>query len=499
MQKKIFIETEDLRTRLALVEDGEVVEYYAERPGRAKLAGNIYVGRVENVLPGMQAAFVDIGLEKNAFLHVDDLPLSRAEYGEELEKQLTAQSIRRLRRGQELMVQVVKEPGGAKGPRISSHITLPGRFAVLLPGVQYVGVSRKIEEEGERERLRAVASACRPEGMGLIMRTASREANEDSIREEVERLAEDWRRISLRAQHACAPALIHQDEDLAHRSVRDMLSPDVDEIWVDKEELLAPLREMVRTFPGGREEIVRLHADRAPLFSVFNLDAQIERACARKVWLRCGGYLVIDHTEALTVVDVNTGKFVGAHSLDETVLRTNCEAAREIVRQLRLRDVGGIIIVDFIDMNARDDRQKLLDCLREELKKDRTHANLVGLTELGLVELTRKKLRQPLYAQTRRACPRCQGSGTVPTEESLALDVLHRLRVQAAHLQAEAWLITASQSVAGQLLLLDAPWDLAVYVCPQSGRLDENAQIEPVSPEQLPARAKRMTTSQGRE
>ena len=208
---------------------------------------------------------------------------------------------------------------------------------------------------------------------------------------------------------------------------------------------------------------------------------------------------MIDHTEALTVIDVNTGKFVGAQSLDDTVLRTNCEAAREIVRQLRLRDVGGIVIVDFIDMARREDQQRLLGCLREELKKDRTKTNLVGLTELGLVELTRKKLRQPLYTLTRRTCPRCQGLGTIPSEEELALSALHQLRVKAAHLNADCWLMTASQSVAGQLLLLDPPEGLTVYVCAQSGRLDENTQIDAAAPEQLPAKAKRMTTSKEKE
>lgn len=488
MQKKIFIETESVRTRLALVEDGEVVEYYQERPGRAKLAGNIYVGRVENVLPGMQAAFVDVGLEKNAFLHLGDLPVRRGEFGEELEKQLDV-APKPLRCGQELMVQVVKEPGGSKGPRVSPHVTLPGRYAVLMPGVQYAGVSRKIEEEGERERLRRLAEACRPEGMGLIMRTAAMGAPEEAIREDVGQLAETWERISLRARHAVAPALIHQDEDLVRRAVRDMLSPEVCEIWADNRTQYEQLRELC----PERGEIVRLHDNPTPLFAFMGLDAKLEKASARRVWLKCGGYLVIDHTEALTVIDVNTGKFVGAHSLDETVLRTNCEAAAEIVRQLRLRDVGGIVIVDFIDMSRREDRQTLLDCLREELKRDRTKTNLVGMTELGLVEITRKKLRQPLYTLTRRVCPRCQGMGTIPSEEELALSVLHQLRVKAAHLSAPAWLITASQSVAGQLLLLDAPEGLTVYVCAQSGRLDENAQIDAVEPEQLPGKAKRMT------
>lgn len=496
MQKKIFIETEDVRTRLALVEDGEVVEYYQERPGRAKLAGNIYVGRVENVLPGMQAAFVDIGLDKNAFLHLGDIQVSRSEFGEELEKRLSAASVRRLlRRGREITVQVIKEPGGAKGPRVSSHITLPGRYAVLLPGVEYVGVSRKIEDEGARERLRALAEECRPAGMGLIVRTAAKDAPEEAIREDAAQLADTWKKISVRAQHSTAPALIHQDEDLVRRSVRDMLSPEVSEIWVNNQAQYEQLRALCE----DRADIVCMHENPTPLFAFFGLDSKLEKACARRVWLKCGGYLVIDHTEALTVIDVNTGKFVGAQSLDDTVLRTNCEAAGEIVRQLRLRDVGGIVIVDFIDMTRKEDQQRLLGCLREELKKDRTKTNLVGLTELGLVELTRKKLRQPLYTLTRRTCPRCQGLGTIPSEEELALSALHQLRVKAAHLNAGCWLITASQAVAGQLLLLDPPEGLTVYVCAQSGRLDENVQIDAMEPEQLPAKAKRMTTSKEKE
>ena len=282
MQKKIFIETEDIRTRLALLEDGEVVEYYQERPGRAKLAGNIYVGRVENVLPGMQAAFVDVGLDKNAFLHLGDIQVSRSEFGEELEKRLSAASIRKLlRRGQQIMVQVVKEPGGAKGPRVSSHITLPGRYAVLLPGVEYVGVSRKIEDEGARERLRALAEDCRPAGMGLIVRTAAKDAPEEAIREEAAQLADTWKKISVRAQHSTAPALIHQDEDLVRRSVRDMLSPEVSEIWVNNQAQYEQLRALCEE----RADIVRMHENPTPLFAFFGLDSKLEKACARRVWL----------------------------------------------------------------------------------------------------------------------------------------------------------------------------------------------------------------------
>lgn len=495
MQKKLFIETEDSRTRVALTEDGELVEYYQERAESAKLAGNIYVGRVENVLPGMQAAFVDIGLPKNAFMHLDDLPLSRAEVGEELKQQFTAASRRPLKRGQELVVQVVKEPGGDKGPRVSAHLTLPGRFAVLLPGVDYVGVSRKIDDEGERERLRVLAASCRPRGMGLIMRTASLEAADEDIREDVNGLLARWQQIDGRMRHTVAPALIHQDEDLAHRSVRDMLSPEVTEIWTDSAELAQSLRPLC----GGSADIVRLHDNPTPLFSFFGLDAKLEKLCGRKVWLKSGSYLIFDHTEALTVIDVNTGKFVGARSLEDTVLAANCEAAEEIARQLRLRDVGGIIVVDFIDMARKEDRQALLNRLREALSRDRSRPQLVEMTQLGLVEITRKKLRQPLYTLTRRPCPRCRGVGTIPSEEALALDALHALRVHAAHLTAACWLITASQAIAGQLMLLDAPGDLTVYVCPQSGRLDENTLIEPSSPDRLPARARRMTTSKERE
>lgn len=489
MQKKLFIETEDARTRVALTEDGELVEYYQERPGSVKLAGNIYMGRVENVLPGMQAAFVDIGLPKNAFMHLDDLPLGRGEVGEELEKRLAA-SRRPLRRGQEIAVQVVKEPGGDKGPRVSAHLTLPGRFAVLLPGVEYVGVSRKITDEGERSRLRALAESCRPEGMGIILRTASKDAPQEAVSRDAAQLADRWQHIAARLQHSTAPALIHQDEDLARRSVRDMLSSEVSEVWTDSEETAASLRPLCE----GRD-LVRLHEHPTPLFAFFNLDSRLEKLCARRVWLKSGGYLVIDHTEALTVIDVNTGKFVGSRSLEDTALAINCEAAEEIARQLRLRDVGGIVVADFIDMTRREDRQALLSCLAEALKRDRSRPQLVEMTQLGLVEITRKKLRQPLYTLSRRPCPRCQGEGTIPSEELLALDALHALRVHAARLKADCWLLTASQAIAGQLLLLDPPRGLNVYVCAQSGRLDERTLIEPTSPDRLPDRAKRMTTA----
>ena len=497
MDKKILIEAGRRRTRLALLEDGDLCEYYEEREGSEKLSGNIYAGRVENVLPGMQAAFVDIGLGKNAFLHLGDIQAALSDLDGGLKAQMEKNGTMRLRPGQELLVQVVKEPGGSKGPRISSHITLPGRYCVLMPGVSYVGVSRKIEDEETRQSLRTLAQCLCSEDAGLIMRTAAAQASEETVGREVAYLSRLWKAIELRARHSTVPALLHRDDSLTQRAVRDMLTPEVSQLTVDDPQVFREVQEAAQALVPELCDRIHLAEGETPLFSVFRVDAALENAYERRVWLKSGGYLVIDHTEALTVIDVNTGKFVGSHSLEETVLKTNCEAAKEIARQLRLRDVGGIVVIDFIDMSREADRNTLLEVLAQELRRDRNKPKLVDITPLGLVELTRKKTRQSLHSLTRKQCPRCKGIGTVLTEQTLAQRALYELRVRAAHAQSSCWLITASNAVFGALLQLDVPDGLTVYAASESGRLNEDIQIEATSLADLPAKARRMTNEQG--
>ncbi|NLG23866.1 MAG: Rne/Rng family ribonuclease, partial [Clostridiales bacterium] len=350
MIKDILLEVGPSQTRLALLEDGDVAELYIERAGSERGTGNILLGRVANVLPGMQAAFVDIGQPKNGFLFAGDIRIDPSEFGPEadaLGDQLRRLPIQKLvKSGQEILAQVIKEPGGDKGPRITNHVTLPGRLTVLLPTVNYVGISRRIDDEAERGRLRELAEAARPEGMGLIVRTAAEGAQPEELAHDVEYLKRLWASIVARAAAAKAPALLHRDEGLAHRAVRDMLTDEVRALWVDDKAQFEQLRDAAALISPDLAARVALHDNERPLFALHRVDAALERALSRKVWLKSGGYLVFDYAEALTVIDVNTGKFTGSHSLSDTVFAINCEAAAEIARQIRLRNIGGIIVID---------------------------------------------------------------------------------------------------------------------------------------------------------
>ena len=491
MIKDILIETVCDQTRLALLEDGELSEYYVERKGQEKLAGNIYLGRAANILPGMQAAFVDIGLEKNAFLHAGDILVDNSDR-EALQDRLGNQSIKKLLKpGQEIMVQVIKEPGGTKGPRISSHITLPGRLVVLLPTVEYIGISRRIEDEAERSRLKEIAETVRPRGMGLIIRTAAANVDEAELRQDVTYLVRLWESIRLRAAHSTSPALIHRDESLVYRSIRDMLTADVRAIYVDSEEQYKSAYETAGMLSPELQERVVFYQDKELLFDKYRIDTLFSKAMSRRVWLKSGGYLVIDHTEALTVIDVNTGKFVGSSTLSETIFRLNCEAANEIVRQLRVRDVGGIVIIDFIDMESEEDRENLLQLLRQLLKMDRTKTNLVGLTGLGLVEMTRKKVHQPIHTQLNRQCPLCQGSGSIPSDETVARMILHELKSRSIQSPETAcWLVQTTNGIAGQLMLIGVEGGVRAFVHAESGRDPGDYAIEPSAEHMLPPKTR---------
>lgn len=429
MASDILVESMYGRTRVAVLEDGRLRELYSEQAGSEKLVGNIYVGRVENVLPGMQAAFVDIGLDRNAFLYAGDLkPGPDCEFadGELRAAQIPIQRL--VKRGQEIMVQVIKEPGGAKGPRISTNITLPGRVAVLLPAMEYVGVSRRIAPEDRREQLRRRMLELKPEGMGAIVRTAGEDASDDEFRADMAQLVEQWRSICARARHAKAPRLIHADETLVLRALRDRLAQGDSRMIVEDarcyEEAVCAARELA---PALAARIERYDAPR-PLFELYDVASQAERALARRVWMKSGGYLVIDYAEAMTVIDVNTGKFVGESGLQDTVLRVNLEAADEIANQLRLRDIGGIIVIDFIDMESPDSREQVIQALKAALKRDHTHTNVVGLTGLGMLEMTRKKIHHAMRDSLTQPCRACRGAGWTYSADALARRALLAVR-----------------------------------------------------------------------
>ena len=412
--KEIVLQTQgqSQKIRAAVFEQGNLMEVFEEVGGSSHLVGNIYRGRVENVLPGMQAAFVDIGLDKNAFLYVGDAVATRFEEDERVSPADSVRIEHVLKPRQELLVQIVKEPVGSKGARISVNLTLPGRYVVLLPQVSYIGVSRKIQDNYERARLRDLADASKPEGMGVIIRTLAEGIDGEEIAEDIAQLVAIWQALQPRIPHVSVPGIVHKDADLISRLVRDWIDQDVGKITVDQDEVAIILRKALQNIehPAAKHIHVVTSED---LFVRYGVDDEIRKTLRPRVWLKSGGYLVIQQTEALIVIDVNTGKYVGQRSLEETVVHTNLEAAREIARQLRMRNLGGIIIIDFIDMTAKEDQEQVIEVLTMACARDKTKSQVLGLTQLGLVEMTRKKVGQTLAVRYTSPCPSCDGSGRV--------------------------------------------------------------------------------------
>ena len=452
MDKKIVADINPLEARIALLENDSLVEIHVERRGRERLVGNIYKGRVANVLPGMQAAFVDIGQDRNAFLYAGDILADTSDFEFE-EKQeypnLKQGSIEELvSEGQEIMVQVLKQPGGAKGARITTHVTLPGRMLVLMPTVNHVGVSRRIEDEVERDRLKGIMESIKPEAMGIIVRTAAIGKSEEDFIGEVKFLERLWHRINSKSGILRAPRLIHAEESLVFRTVRDMFTTDVSEFIINNQEYYDKVMAVAGIIAPYMKDRVKLYDGGAGIFDDFGIQARIDKALEKKVWMKNGAYIIIDETEALTVVDVNTGKFVGDNNLQETILKVNIEAAKEIARQLRLRDISGIIVIDFIDMEVEDNKCRVVQALEDALALDRTKTNVLGITGLGLVEMTRKKVRRKLSSLVRKPCPYCGGSGLVDSEETTSMNVRRQILRQVENTDIKEYLIEVSPSVA---------------------------------------------------
>ncbi|HZK33891.1 MAG TPA: Rne/Rng family ribonuclease [Bacillota bacterium] len=402
MDRKIIIDYEKIQTRVAVLEDGELAELYIEDSQNQRTVGNIYRGRVLNILPGMQAAFVDIGLEKNAFLYIDDVDNAENRPIEEV-----------LREGQEITVQVDKEAIGSKGARVTTNITLPGKYAVLIPMANYIGVSKRIVGEEERKRLKSLAQEIRPEDMGLILRTAASDKGAEAFKREVDILMGLWKELKVQEVKGQVPRPLHRDESLVYRTFRDLFTQDVEKFVVnDLDQYHRVLSWVDKIGPSSKNRVEYFDPSRE-IFVQFRIEDKIEAAIQRKVWLKSGGYLIIEPTEALTVIDVNTGKYVGRIDLEDTVLKTNLEAAEQIAAQIRLRDIGGIIVIDFIDMETDKHRQAVLKAFKQALKRDRTKTNVLGFTGLGLVEMTRKKARVRLSASLLKPCPHCGGIGRI--------------------------------------------------------------------------------------
>lgn len=444
MKREIIVNSSTVETRVAVLEDGHLAELMIGDARSEGLAGNIYKGRVLKILPGMQAAFVDIGLNKDAFLYVRDIYEDLEDYeqffaaGEEaeVEERVPAPPPKRpprqgqpsiedlLHEGQEVLVQVAREPLGTKGARITSHITLPGRFLVYMPTEQHIGISRKIESEAERARLRHIVQELSMGTEGVIVRTAGMGKKRDEIAADLEFLRSLWRQTRARAETVTAPALVQRDLDLVFRIFRDLFTRDVTRLVVDSEAEYERCLDFVASlFPDLRSHLF-LYTEEGSIFRSFGVEREIEKALRPKVWLKSGGYLVIEETEALVSIDVNTGRYVGKHDFEETVFKTNLEAARDIARQVRLRDLGGIVIIDFIDMARQEHRDRVLAELKEHLKADRSPTNVSLLSELGLVEMTRKRVKQGLLRSLSVTCPACGGTGLLRAVSSLARQIL---------------------------------------------------------------------------
>ncbi|MDQ2087297.1 Rne/Rng family ribonuclease [Herbivorax sp. ANBcel31] len=427
MVSEIIVDVGLNEKRVALLEDKELVEIFIERSDSERLVGNIYRGKVSSVLPGMQAAFIDIGYEKNAFLYVRDAVPQKEDFNEDEDdvyNEMKSYNIDEiLRPGQEITVQVTKEPISTKGPRVTTHITLPGRQLVLLPNADYIGISRRIEDEDERFKLKKIAEKIKPENMGLIVRTVSEGKREEDFKNDINFLVKLWKKIKQKDHSGPVPRCIHKDVNVVYRTIRDIFTWNIDKFVINDRQEYNKVLEWVEMVSPALKLRVEYFSKNIDLFEHYQVDAMISKALAKKIWLKCGGYLIIEKTEALTVIDVNTGKYVGVNNLEDTVLRTNKEAAKEITKQLRLRDIGGIIIIDFIDMNESEHRAQIMNVLEDALKKDRTKTTVVDMTRLGLIEMTRKNVREGFASVVLQQCPYCDGKGKILSSESVARNI----------------------------------------------------------------------------
>ena len=484
MSRQIVVNAGISETRVAVHDGSVLTELFVERRRHRSIVGNVYKGVVTNVLPGMQAAFVDVGLAKDAFLYAGDFIANLGEYermmlaeeedadieldGEgapadgdggdvrappERERRVITPIEDVLRKGQEILVQVSKESLGTKGARITSFISLPGRYLVYMPQANHLGVSRRIHDAEERDRLRQLVRSLRPAGGGgFIVRTVAEGKGEAEFSADIQFLVRLWQQIQARFEQAPPRSVLHEEGDLMFRVVRDLFSPEVEEFVVDVRGGVPPGARVRRGAGAGRWPTASsYHAEREPVFEALGIEKEIEKALRRRVWLKSGGYLVIDHTEALVSIDVNTGKYVGKRDLEETILKINLEAVGEVVRQIRLRDLGGIIIIDFIDMDREDHRDQVFRALKRALADDKARTNVLEISELGLVEMTRKRVRQSLHSLLMQPCPTCKGSGVVKSAPALTAEIYRKIQV-------------ATRDISGQEVLIRVNPDLASYL-----------------------------------
>lgn len=460
MSDEILINVTPQETRVAVVEHGMLQEICIERSRNRGLVGNVYKGRVSRVMPGMDAAFVDIGLDKAAFLHASDVVSDQGvEPGDKKcneEQVQTTESISNLlSEGQELLVQVIKDQLGTKGARLTTHITIPSRYLVLMPNSNNIGVSTKIEDEAERQRLRDLVARLATESdqtFGYILRTAAEAVSAEALRRDIRFLYQLWGKISEQASQAAPGSEVYFDLPLALRALRDLVGDDVEKVRIDSRDILASVNEFVRSLVPELEGRIEHYAGVRPIFDLYNIEDEIQKSLERKVQLKSGGYLIIDQTEAMTTIDVNTGGFIGHRNLEETIFKTNMEATLAIARQLRLRNLGGIIIIDFIDMTQEEHKKQVMRALEKALEKDHAKCQLCNVSPLGLVEMTRKRTRESLEHILCEPCPTCGGRGSLKTAETVCYELFREILREARQYETNQLLVLAAQEVVDLLL-----------------------------------------------
>lgn len=454
MSEEILINVTPSEIRVAVVENGVVQELYIERSSRRGWVGNIYKGRVNRILPGMQAAFVDIGLERAAFLHASDIRVPSGQTGG-LESEVGIPSITSLlSEGQDVLVQVIKDPIGTKGARLTTQISIASRYLVYMPEMSGIGVSLKIEDEEERQRLKSLLLSILCEGNqgGYILRTVAEGAIGDDLHTDLEFLHRLWCTIKERSQTVKAGNVVHEDLSLVMRTMRDLVHERVERVRIDSRETYHKVVDFAERFVPELLATLEYYQGERPIFELYGIEDEIQKSLGRKVQLKSGGYLIIDQTEAMTTIDVNTGAFVGHRNLEETIFKTNLEAAQAICRQLRLRNLGGIIIIDFIDMEEEDHKRQVLRALEKGLEKDHAKTHISEVSSLGLVEMTRKRTRESLEQILCETCPTCGGRGTVKTVETVCYEILREILREARQFEASQYLVIAAQEVVDRLM-----------------------------------------------
>lgn len=450
MIKEIIINSSSNQTRVAITEDGNLSDFFVDYPENRRMVGDIYLGRVARVLPGIRAAFIDIGMKHDAFLHFSDIGERTKQFqdmlGEddsdvddidedesnnnhkpgnhhESENQNDEPITTKLHKGQEILVQITKEPVNNKGVRVTSSVSLPGRFCVLLPFDNKIGISKKISDYKERRRLRSIARGIIPPNYGLIIRTVAKDQTEEAVKDDLNNLLKTWKTIENTAKNEKPPSLVHQDLSTTDSVIRDLLTPDISKVFVDSKKLYKQIKNYVQLVQPDLLEKIELYKSSSSIFDEFKIEEQIKTLMGRKVPLPSGGYLIIEHTEAMVVIDVNSGRYAKSKEQEQNSLKTDLEASREIARQLRLRDIGGIIVVDFIDLEEEKNRKKIYDELKKEFRRDRSKVSVLPMSDFGLVQITRQRIRQNILQAMKEVCPVCGGSGFITKESHLVYDI----------------------------------------------------------------------------